>query len=166
VTLDWRLSMEQEMGYPNRLLPCCHLGLALQLSVLLRCRTCRFYCNFRLIVGLLPAVLVCCIPGLHPQSPHLLHDNLQRKSHKPFGLLLRSRYCSYYVSRQILAPLSLWLQKHTDLRAHDFAPSPCLWHQPRLAKFTCVWGWRFCGITTAIPKQRDGYTLHLYRNDY
>jgi hypothetical protein len=36
-------------------------------------------------------------------------------------LLPQSRDCSCYVSRQILAPAPLWLQKHTDLRAHEFA---------------------------------------------
>ena len=38
---------------------------------------------------------------------------------------LHDRSC--YVSRPILAPQPLWLQKHTDLRAHDFAQSPDLW---------------------------------------
>jgi hypothetical protein len=62
--------------------------------------------------------------------------------------LPQSRGC--YVSRRILAPPPLWLQKHTDLRANDFAHSPDLWHQPRLAKVTCDSRWRLCGITPAI----------------
>jgi hypothetical protein len=37
-----------------------------------------------------------------------------------------------------------------DLRAHDLAHSPGLWHQPRLANLTCSWRWRLCGITPAI----------------
>ena len=53
---------------------------------------------------------------------------------------------SCYVSRPILAPLSLWLQKHTDLRAQ---PSD-LRHQPRLTKATCAWRWRLCEINPAI----------------
>jgi hypothetical protein len=43
------------------------------------------------------------------------------------GVLLSLwRDCSCYVSRPILAPPPLWLQKHTDLRAHEFAHSPDL----------------------------------------
>jgi hypothetical protein len=64
----------------------------------------------------------------------------------------QSHDCSYYVSRRILAPPPLWLQKHTDLRAHDFAHSPDMWHQPRLANVTCAWRWRLCGITTALQR--------------
>jgi hypothetical protein len=44
------------------------------------------------------------------------------------ALLPQSHDCSCYVSRQILAPPPLWLQKRTDLRAHHFAHSPDLWH--------------------------------------
>ena len=40
---------------------------------------------------------------------------------------------SCYVSRPILAPPPLWLQKHADLRAYDFAHPPSLWQQTRLA---------------------------------
>ena len=43
-----------------------------------------------------------------------------------------------------------WLQKHTDLRAHDLAHSPDLRHQLRLAEVRCVWSWRLCGINPAI----------------
>jgi hypothetical protein len=68
-------------------------------------------------------------------------------------LLLQSRDCSCYVSRRILAPPPLWLQKHTDLCAHDFAQSPDLWHQPRLANVTCAWSWRSCGITPAVLRE-------------
>jgi len=39
------------------------------------------------------------------------------------SLLLQSRDCSCYVSTPILAPPPLLLQKHTDLRAHEFAHS-------------------------------------------
>ena len=64
-------------------------------------------------------------------------------------LLPQSHDCSCYVSRPILAPPSLWLLKHNALRAHDFAHSPDLWHQPRLANFTCAWSWRLCAINPA-----------------
>jgi hypothetical protein len=36
------------------------------------------------------------------------------------AILPQSHDCSCYVSRRILAPPSFWLQKHTDVRAHDF----------------------------------------------
>ena len=64
--------------------------------------------------------------------------------------LFLSHDCSYYLSRQILAFSPLRLQKHTDLRAHDFVHSPDFWHQPRLASVTCVLCWRSCGINPAI----------------
>ena len=35
----------------------------------------------------------------------------------------------------VMATLALWLQKYTDLHAHDFAPSPHLRHKSRLANF-------------------------------
>jgi hypothetical protein len=66
------------------------------------------------------------------------------------ALLPQSHGCSSYVSGRIPAPPPLWLPKHTDLRAHDFAHSPYVWHQPRLANVTCVWSWRLCGINSAI----------------
>jgi hypothetical protein len=66
------------------------------------------------------------------------------------ALLPQSRDSSYYVSRPILSPPSLWLHKHTDLRAHDFAHSTVSWHQPRLTNVSCAWCWRLCGINPAI----------------
>jgi len=60
----------------------------------------------------------------------------------------------YCVSRRKLTPPLLRLQNHTDLRAYDFAHSPNLWHQPRLANVTCAWSWGFCGINTAINKKK------------
>jgi len=65
-------------------------------------------------------------------------------------LLPQSYDFSCHVSRRIPAPPPLSLQEHPDLGAHDFAKSPDLWHQPRLANFTCAWRWRLCGITLAI----------------
>ena len=65
-------------------------------------------------------------------------------SHTNLTVILRQSHdCSYYVSRPILAPPRLWLQKHTDLRAHDFAHCPDLWHQPWLPNVTCEWSWVF-----------------------
>ena len=63
------------------------------------------------------------------------------------ALLSQSRDCSWYVSRPIPTPRPLLLQKHADLRAHDFAHSPDLWHQPRLANVTCAGD---CVINPAI----------------
>jgi hypothetical protein len=40
-------------------------------------------------------------------------------------VLPQSRDCSYHVNRRPLAPPSLWLQKHTDLGAHNFALPNC-----------------------------------------
>ena len=40
---------------------------------------------------------------------------------KPAALLLQELNCSYYLSRLILATPPLWLHKHADLRAYDFA---------------------------------------------
>ena len=53
-------------------------------------------------------------------------------------------------SPTIPAPPPLRLHKHTDLRAHDFAHSPYMWHEPRLANCSYVWNRRLCGITRTI----------------
>ena len=66
------------------------------------------------------------------------------------ALLLQSRDYNCYVSRPTLAPPPLWLQKHADLRAHDFTHSTDLWHQPRLANVTCVWSLRRFRINPTI----------------
>jgi len=50
------------------------------------------------------------------------------------ALLHQSLDYSCYVSRPILTPLPLWLQKHTDQHAQNFAHSPGLWHLPMNAK--------------------------------
>jgi hypothetical protein len=63
-------------------------------------------------------------------------------------LLPQSQVCSYYVTRRTLAPPPLWLQKHTDLRAHECGHCPDFWHQTRLANVT--WSWRLCGINPDI----------------
>jgi hypothetical protein len=66
------------------------------------------------------------------------------------ALLPQSRDCSYCISRPILAPPQLWQQKHTDLRAHEFAHSSDLRHHSRLANITCAWSWRLCRINPTI----------------
>lgn len=78
-------------------------------------------------------------------------------SHTNITILLhQSHDFSYYVSRRILAtPRTDWI--NTELQAHDFARSPNLSHQPRLAKITCSWSWRICGITPAVTEKRNGY---------
>jgi hypothetical protein len=67
----------------------------------------------------------------------------------------KSRDYSCYVIRPILTPPPLWLQKHTDLRAHDFAHSPDLWRRPRLANVTCVWSCRLYGINPVILSKAE-----------
>jgi hypothetical protein len=64
--------------------------------------------------------------------------------------LFQSRDYSCYVSWRMPSPPPLWLHKHTNLWAHNFAHSPELWHQPKVAKVTCAWIWRLCGIFPAI----------------
>jgi len=74
--------------------------------------------------------------------------------------LLEPHDCSCYLSRRILAPLQIWMQKHTDLCAHDFAHSPYLWYQP--TNVSCAWRWTLCGNNPAIVYVPFlGLTLHL-----
>ena len=65
--------------------------------------------------------------------------------------ILRSSYLSHMTAVTTYADeywqlQRTWLQEHPDLRAHDFAHSPDLWHQPRLANVTCAWSWRLWEI--------------------
>ena len=64
--------------------------------------------------------------------------------------LPQSRDSSLHVGRWIPASPPPWLQKHTDMSAHDFTHSPDLWHQPGLANLTCPSSWRLYGINPAI----------------
>ena len=75
--------------------------------------------------------IVASLPSLTPLLP-LSHD------------------CRCYVSRPILASPTVWLQKHTDLRAHNFAHSHDLWHHPRLANVTWALSWILCGISRSM----------------
>ena len=71
-------------------------------------------------------------------------------------LLPQSHYCSYYLSRPILAPpCTDWI--NTDLYAHDLALFPDLSHQSRLAKITCAWRRRIFGITPAVREKMNWY---------
>jgi len=62
--------------------------------------------------------------------------------------LPQSHIWSCYVIKPIVEPPPLWLQKHANLRADDFAHSPHMWHQPRLAntRIICDCSWRLSGI--------------------
>jgi hypothetical protein len=64
-------------------------------------------------------------------------------------VLSQSHNCSCYIITLYWHSPPSWLQKHTDLRAHDFAHSSGLWRQPNLANVTCAWRWRLCGINPA-----------------
>ena len=77
------------------------------------------------------------------------------------AVLPQSRDRSGYVSRPTMAPSPLWLQKHADQRAHDFAYSPTLWHQPRLAHVTCAWSWILRGINPAVTTNTCFFLISL-----
>jgi hypothetical protein len=90
--------------------------------------------------------------GFHPQELQSFCTKIFSASLTNLtALLLWSHDYSYYVSRPIPAPTALWLQKHTDLRAHDFAHSPDLRLRARLSDFTCAYTWGLRGINTAMP---------------
>jgi hypothetical protein len=90
------------------------------------------------------------------KSPVTFHHKLQSEFTKPTALLPQSRNCSCYVSGPILAPPPLWLQKHSDLRAHDLAHFLDLLHQPMLANFSCAWSWRLSGNNAALSPFQAG----------
>jgi hypothetical protein len=75
--------------------------------------------------------LVCRnIAGLHPQSPR--HSARQPSSPvltNPTVFVTELHEYSYYVSRQTVLPPQSWMQKHIDLRAHDFAHCTDFWHE-------------------------------------
>ena len=107
-----------------------------------------------------------CTAGIHPQSPR--HPAWQPS--EPVSQTLRPSYLShvisgYYVGRRILAPPTLWLHKHTDLRALDFAHYLDLWYRPGLASVTCAWSWRVCEINPTIlnyiPLQTSNHSDHM-----
>jgi hypothetical protein len=71
-------------------------------------------------------------------------------------LLPQSHYCTCYVSRIILAPTPLWLQKHTDLPAYHIAHSVDLRHRPRPANISCAWTLKLRGNNPGLHR------LHFY----
>jgi hypothetical protein len=93
-----------------------------------------------------------CVPGLHSNSPRLSAWQPSARVSQNFwkSYLSRVTVATYYVSRQILALPVLWLQKNTDVASFEFAHSPDLWQQPRLANVTCAWSWRHGGISHDI----------------
>ena len=100
--------------------------------------------------------------------PVILHDNFRCKSHKHYGHPTSVILLQLLRKQRTMAPPSLWLQKHTDLRAHDFAHSRDLWHQSRLANVTCALSWRLCGINpaTLLPHWQEtaGIARHCFRS--
>jgi hypothetical protein len=54
------------------------------------------------------------------------------------------------------------LQILTDLRAHDFAHFPCLWHQARPDKIICTWS--FVGLI-CFNQQHCGFFSQMYRSN-
>jgi hypothetical protein len=80
------------------------------------------------------------------------------------ALLPQTRDCSCYVSKPLLAPPPLWLQKHIDLRAHDCAHSPRLWHQHSFANVTCAWSWRPCWINHYVQETpKEDYRMYWWK---
>jgi len=71
------------------------------------------------------------------------------KQHSYANAPISIAWCCY-VSRRTLTPLPLWLQKHNNRRAHEFAHFPNLRHQSKLANIICVWSCRLYGITLQI----------------
>jgi hypothetical protein len=67
-------------------------------------------------------------------------------------ILRQSHGSSCCLRRWILTHPPLWLQKHADLRGHDLAHYPDLWHKPRLPNVTCTRSWRLCWFNPAIYK--------------
>lgn len=95
------------------------------------------------------AVIVCSrIPS--PNSQQFCMTTFSTSLTNLTAVLPQSRDCSCYVSRPVVAPPPLWLQKRVNQRAHDFAHSPNLWNQPRLASITFAWSWILRGINPAV----------------
>jgi hypothetical protein len=76
------------------------------------------------------------IATLHPQTPRQFAWQPSASLINLTAVQPQSHDCRCYVTRRTLAPLPVWLQKHADLHTHDFARSPDLSHQPRVANFT------------------------------
>ena len=66
------------------------------------------------------------------------------------ALLPQSHDCSWCISRWIVAPSPLWLQKHTDVCSLHCTYSSNLYRRPRLTILTFTWRLGLCGIAHAI----------------
>ena len=66
----------------------------------------------------------------------------------------QSHDSSYYVSRPILAPPQLLLQKLGELHATDYDCCIDLLRHPVLVNVTCARRWRLCGINPATKDVR------------
>ena len=116
--------------------------------------------------------------------PVFLRDNLKRESYTHLTVLpLQSRDCSCYVSRPILAPPLLWLQKHTDLRYTEcfifsvlvsyVRPAAQLQTRPPLSRVTfdlpSVDNRQFCGNCSRLGRDNGSYPENVgswfLRND-
>ena len=85
------------------------------------------------------------------KSPVILHDNLQRESHKPYDPPTLVTWL-HLLRKQTKTGTSaaLNMQKHTNQCAHDLAHSRDIWYQSRLANVTWNWRWRHYGINHAV----------------
>jgi hypothetical protein len=79
----------------------------------------------------------------------VLHDNLQRESHKHYVRRSSTTWFSCYVSKRILSP-SVPVIKHIDLRAHYFAHFVDLWHRLGLVSVSCACSWRLYVINPVL----------------
>ena len=115
--------------------------------------------EIRLFWDVIPyEVLICTVSGLHLKASLSFCTTTFSASLTNVTLLLpQSRDYSCCLSRPILAPPPLWLQKHADLRAHVY-----LWRQPRLANVTCAWNLRLYWIYPAIHSYRRFKNLAAY----
>jgi hypothetical protein len=68
------------------------------------------------------------IAGVHPQSPDICMTIFSASVSNLSIRLPQSHVCRYYASWRALTPPTLWMQKHIDLRAQNFAHLPDLWH--------------------------------------
>jgi len=79
------------------------------------------------------------------KSPSFCLTTLSASLTNITAVLPQLRDSGCYVSKPIVAPPPLWLQKHIDICADHFAQSSDLWHHP-----TMTWSWRLCGISPAL----------------
>ena len=83
--------------------------------------------------------------------PVVMHNNLQRESHKPYGPPVSVLWLQLLPSQRTKTGTCT---APTNLRAHDFAHAQDLWHA-RLADIICAWSARLCGMTSALLERRE-----------